>query len=100
MSEPRADHLHFRPTSPPLLQEPRGRVSVRYTLPAALTAAPLEMDRMLMQTPYETVLVGSGARHWDITLGWDADEIAIEVRDQHDDRTRPLKGRWSAPTEE
>lgn len=45
-------------------------------------------------------LVDSGARHWDIALSWDAEELALEVRDQHDDRTRPLKGRWRAPTEE
>ena len=42
-------------------------------------------------------LVDAGARHWDITLDWGADEIAVEVRDQHDDRTRPLKGRRRAP---
>lgn len=43
-------------------------------------------------------LIDSGARHWDITLTWDPDELAIEVRDQHDERARPLKGAWRAPT--
>jgi hypothetical protein len=37
------------------LQQPRGEVSVRYTRPESLVA-PLAMDRMLMQTPYEEVL--------------------------------------------
>lgn len=44
-------------------------------------------------------LVDSGARHWDVTLSGDAEELAIEVRDQHDHRTRPLTGRWPAPNE-
>ena len=39
-------------------------------------------------------LVEGGARHWDITLRWDPDALEIEVRDQHDERARPLKGRW------
>ena len=41
-------------------------------------------------------LVDAGVRHWDITLTWDADELALAVRDQHDERTRPLVGRWRA----
>jgi hypothetical protein len=102
---------------------------VRYTASAALTAG-LEIDRMLMCTPYETVLaalvldtkrnlrfvrtgsaaegarvalvnvgalIDAGARHWDVALSWDADAMAIEVRDQHDDRMRPLRGTWRAP---
>lgn len=88
------------------------------------------MDRMLMQTPYETVLaaltldtklnlrfvrtgsaaeggrvalvnVGTlldcGARHWDIALSWDPVELAVAVRDRHDERTRPLRGVWRPP---
>jgi len=39
-------------------------------------------------------LVETGARHWDITLRWDAEALSIEVRDQHDERARPLRGRW------
>jgi hypothetical protein len=102
---------------------------VRYTLPASLTEPPA-MDRMLMQTPYETVLAAlvldtklnlrfvrtgsaaegarvalvdvgalldAGARHWDIALRWDPDELAIEVRDQHDRDARPLRGLWRPP---
>ena len=111
------------------LQQPAGRVSVRYTLPASLTGPP-DMDRMLMRTPYEQVLAAitldtklnvrfvrtgsaaegarvalvnvgtlmdSGARHWAITLTWDAHELAVEVRDQHDEHTRPLRGVWRPP---
>jgi hypothetical protein len=37
------------------LQEPSGRVSVRYTRPEALVP-PLDMDRLLMETPYDEVL--------------------------------------------
>ena len=44
-------------------------------------------------------LVEHGARHWDITLRWDADEIALAVRDRQDERSRPLEGRWRAPGE-
>ena len=43
------------------------------------------------------MLVERGVRHWDIALSWDADEIAIEVRDQHDRASGPLKGSWRAP---
>jgi hypothetical protein len=39
-------------------------------------------------------LVDSGARHWDITLRWDPETLELEVRDQHDSRARPLRGRW------
>ena len=117
----------FPPDVAAALQEPSGRVSVRYTLSAALVA-PLEMDRMVMCTPYERVLAAlvldtklnlrfvrtgsaaegarvalvnvgalleTGGRHWDVTLAWDADELSIEVRDQHD-TARPLKGAWRA----
>ena len=121
-----------RPAFPPdvaaALQEPAGRVSVRYTHPASLEL-PLSMDRLLMSTPYERVLaalvldtklnlrfvrtgsraegarvalvdVGAllelGGRHWDVTLSWDPEELAIEVRDQHDS-ARPLRGSWRAP---
>jgi len=35
-----------------------------------------------------------GAKHWDITLEWDPDRMAIAVRDQHDRRARPPRGRW------
>ena len=28
-------------------------------------------------------LVYAGTRHWDITMTWDPDHIAVEVRDQH-----------------
>jgi len=38
-------------------------------------------------------LVASGARHWDITLSWDPQALAIEVRDRHDAHARPLRGR-------
>ena len=105
----------FAPDVASTLQAPAGRVSVRYTCPASLTA-PLTMDRMLMCTPYERVLaalvldtklnlrfvrtgdpaegarvaladvaplIDAGARHWDITLSWDADAIAVEIGDQH-----------------
>lgn len=41
-------------------------------------------------------LLETSGRHWDITLSWNADELAIEVRDQHDG-ARPLRGSWSAP---
>jgi len=41
-------------------------------------------------------LIDGGARHWDVTLTWDAEEIAVEVRDQHDDQRRPLRGAWRA----
>jgi hypothetical protein len=122
--------MHGPPAFPPdvaaALQEPAGRVSVRYTAPASLTTE-LQMDRMLMQTSYERVLaalvldtklnlrfvrtgsaaegarvalvdvgllVERGVRHWDITLTWDPGEIAIAVRDQHDDAMRPLRSRW------
>lgn len=111
------------------LQQPAGRVSVRYTLPASLTGPP-PMDRMLMRTPYERVLaalvldtklnlrfvrtgstaegarvalvnvgalVERGVRHLDIALRWDADELALAVRDHDDHRARPLEGRWRAP---
>lgn len=43
------------------------------------------------------LLVERGVRHWDITLSWDADEIALELRDQYDDTSRPLRGSWRAP---
>jgi len=46
----------FPPDVVAALQAPAGRVSVRYTLPAAY-ARPREHDVMLMQTPYERVLV-------------------------------------------
>lgn len=124
----RPDRPAFAPDVAAALQEPAGRVSLRYTRSASLRA-PLEMDRLLMSTPYERVLAalvldtklnlrfvrtGSAAegarvalvnvgalletsgRHWDITLSWDPDELAIEVRDQHDS-ARPLRGSWSAP---
>lgn len=42
-------------------------------------------------------LLDRGARHWDITLRWDPDELALEVRDQHDTRTPPLRGAWRPP---
>jgi hypothetical protein len=45
-------------------------------------------------------LVEQGVRHWDIALSWDADEIAIEVRDQDDERSRPLRGSWRADRRE
>ncbi len=45
-------------------------------------------------------LVDSGARQWDIALSWDPGELVIAVRDQHDDRARPLEGRWRAPSGE
>ena len=49
-----------RPAFPPdvaqALQRPAGRVTVRYTLPAAY-ARPRAHDVMLMRTPYERVLV-------------------------------------------
>lgn len=106
----------FPPDVAAALQAPAGRVSVRYTCPASLTDRPA-MDRMLMCTPYQRVLVALvldtklslrfvrtgdpgegarvalanvaplievGARHWDITLTWNADEIAVAVRDQDD----------------
>ena len=42
-------------------------------------------------------LIEAGARHWDVTLTWDDDEISVEVRDQQDvRRRRPLRGRWRA----
>lgn len=43
------------------------------------------------------MLVERGVRHWDIALRWDPDELAIEVRDQHDEHTRPLRGVWRPP---
>lgn len=119
----------FPPDVAAALQEPAGRVSVRYTPPAAL-GTDLRMDRLLMSTAYERVLaalvldtkrnlrfvrtgsaaegarvalvdvallVERGVRHWDIALSWDPDEIAIEVRDQHDPGSRPLRGVWRAP---
>lgn len=46
----------FPPDVAQALQQPRGEVSVRYTRPESLVP-PLAMDRMLMQTPYEEVLV-------------------------------------------
>ena len=48
-----------RPAFPPdvaqTLQQPAGRVSLRYTVPAAL-ARPPRVDTVLMETPYESVL--------------------------------------------
>jgi hypothetical protein len=123
----RQDRPAFPPDVAAALQQPAGRVSLRYTH-SATRAIPLGMDRLLMGTPYEHVLaalvldtklnlrfvrtggkaegarvalvnVGAllelGGRHWDITLTWDPDELAIEVRDQHD-TARPLRGRWRA----
>ena len=38
-------------------------------------------------------LVAAGA-HWDVALEWDAEHLAVTVRD-NDDRSRPaLSGRW------
>lgn len=51
----RSDRPAFPPDVAAALQEPAGRVSVRYTHSAAL-ALPLSMDRLLMSTPYERVL--------------------------------------------
>ena len=117
----------FPPDVAAALQRPAGRVTVRYTLPASLRP-PLQMDRMLMCTPYEDVLVAltldtklnlrftrtgsaaegartalvnvapllDGGRHWDVALRWDEHELAVEIRDQDDPRSRPLTGRWSA----
>lgn len=45
----------FPPDVAAALQEPSGHVSVRYTHPSSLTL-PLDMDRLLMATPYERVL--------------------------------------------
>lgn len=42
-------------------------------------------------------LIELGAKHWDITLQWDPDALAIEVRDQQDARSRPLRGEWTSP---
>ena len=117
----------FPPDVAAALQEPVGAVSVRYTLPESLPL-PLAMDRLLMCTAHERVLVAlvldtklnlrfvrtgsaaegarvalvnvgalleTGGRHWDVALAWDAEQLAIEVRDQHD-TARPLKGSWRA----
>ena len=50
----------LRPSFPPdvarALQQPEGEVSFRYTLSERLQE-PQAMDRMLMETPYERVLV-------------------------------------------
>lgn len=34
------------------------------------------------------------ARHWDITLRWDAERIEVSVRDQRDAGGPILTGRW------
>ena len=95
---------------------------MRYTRAEALVP-PLEMDRMLMQTPYEEVLAAlvldtklnlrfirtgsraEGARvalvnveslidakHWDVTLAWDADRLSVSVRDRDDPAGQALSG--------
>ena len=40
-----------------------------------------------------TPLIGAG-RHWDIALSWNADELTMAVRDQHDPKGPLLEGRW------
>ena len=42
-------------------------------------------------------LIELGAKHWDITLEWDPDALAIEIRDQQEARSRPLRGEWRSP---
>jgi len=43
------------------------------------------------------MLIELGAKHWDITLEWDADRMSVEICDQQDKGSRPLRGEWSSP---
>jgi hypothetical protein len=114
----------FPPDVAAALQRPVGEVSVRYTVPerlrrpfeprallmetpyedvlAAITLGPtfkLRFVRTGSRTEGARVAVVDvsalrDARHWDITMRWDAERIEVAVRDQHDLKGPVLTGRW------
>jgi hypothetical protein len=39
-------------------------------------------------------LLAAAARHWQIDMAWDADQLHVAVRDQHNRGGPRLEGRW------
>ena len=114
----------FPPDVAAALQEPEGEVSVRYTFgrrpddppqvdtllmetPYARVLAALVLDTRNVLRFVRTGSRDEGARvalvdvsslrdakHWDITLRWDADSLCVTVRDQQDPARRAVTGTW------
>ena len=84
-------HPSFPPDVAAALQQPAGTASVRYTVSAALADGP-QVDTVLMETPYESVL--AARCHWHIDMTWDDDQLRVEVRDQNARSGPQLEGRW------
>ena len=107
-----AGRVSVRYTPPPQLDAPPAMDRMLMCTPYERVLAALVLDTKLNLRSVRTgnaaegarvalvnvaTLIEDGARHWDVTLAWDDDEISVEARDQHDVRKRrPLRGTWCA----
>jgi hypothetical protein len=65
----------------------------------ALTCATYQRCRRTSRTRYVALvniapLLAAAARHWNIDMAWDAEQLNVAVRDQRNHDGPQLEGRW------